>query len=86
MGNDPESVEVDEKLRVLGGVVENGKLTRLGVILAGAKESVLNTPEIKEIVENRKNRWQFANAVTPAVISIIGTILVLLLTGQLARP
>ena len=53
MGNDPESVEVDEKLRVLGGVVENGKLTRLGVILAGAKESVLNTPEIKEIVEKR---------------------------------
>lgn len=42
--------------------------------------------QIKEIVENRKNRWQFANAVTPAVISIIGTIFVLLLTGQLARP
>lgn len=42
--------------------------------------------QINEIIENRKNRWQFANAVIPTAISVIGTILVLLITGQLVNP
>ena len=42
--------------------------------------------QIEDIIENRKNRWQFANAVMPTIISVVGTILVLLLTGQLINP
>lgn len=42
--------------------------------------------QIKEIQDNQKNRWAFANAVVPVIISTAVPLIILWLTGQIATP